>query len=165
MATVEKIEPEHLLQIIERFSKPSVLVLGDIILDSYIWGQVERICPEAPVPVVEVTRDSSMLGGAGNVVQNLKTLGAKALVCGVIGEDEAALEIQKQLQEIHVSPEGLIVESHRSTSKKTRVVAGHQQVVRFDLESKGTIAQETTQKMVQYLKKQWGHLDAVIVSD
>ncbi|MBI3017066.1 MAG: D-glycero-beta-D-manno-heptose-7-phosphate kinase [Deltaproteobacteria bacterium] len=165
MATLKKIEPSRLLSIVELFSKPSVLVLGDVILDSYIWGQVERICPEAPVPVVEVTRDSSMLGGAGNVVRNLKTLGARVLLCGVIGEDAAALEIKKQLKDIDVSSEGLIVESHRLTSKKTRIVAGHQQVVRFDTETKTAIVPQTTQNILRYLKEHWSQLNAVIVSD
>src|SRR3989338_7572610 len=120
MATLKKIESSHLLNIVERFSKPSVLVLGDIILDNYIWGQVERICPEAPVPVVEVTRDSSMLGGAGNVVRNLRTLGARVLLCGVLGEDGAALEIKKQLDDSDVSIEGLMADPQRPTSNKTR---------------------------------------------
>ncbi|MBI3018424.1 MAG: D-glycero-beta-D-manno-heptose-7-phosphate kinase [Deltaproteobacteria bacterium] len=165
MDTLKKIEPSHLLKCVERFSKSSVLVLGDVILDSYIWGQVERICPEAPVPVVEVTRDSSMLGGAGNVVRNLRTLGARVLLCGAMGEDSAALEIKKRLKEIDVSVEGLIVDPHRLTSKKTRVVAGHQQVVRFDTETKTAIAPQTTQEILRYLKEYWSQLDAVIVSD
>lgn len=165
MATLKKIEPSHLLQSVERFSAPTILVLGDVILDHYIWGQVERICPEAPVPVVEVTRDSSMLGGAGNVVRNLRTLGAHVLLCGVMGEDEAALEIKKKLKECDVSGEGLIVESSRQTSKKTRIVAGHQQVVRFDMETKAAISSQTTRDILHYVKQHWSSLDAVIVSD
>src|SRR3989338_2067084 len=120
MAVVKKIEPGHLLKCVEQLSSPSVLVLGDVILDSYIWGQVDRICPEAPVPIVEVTRDSSMLGGAGNVVRNLRTLGARVLLCGVVGEDEAALEIKKQLDDSDVSIEGLMADPQRPTSNKTR---------------------------------------------
>ncbi len=165
MVIVKKNEPEHLLRCVDRLSRPSVLVLGDVILDNYIWGQVERICPEAPVPVVEVTRDSSMLGGAGNVVRNLRTLGARVLLCGVMGEDASALEIKKHLGDIDVSSEGLIVEPHRATSKKTRIVAGHQQVVRFDRESKAAIPPKTTQEILCYVKEQWHHLDAVIISD
>ncbi len=165
MTAFRKIEPSRLLRIVGQFSSPSVLVLGDVILDSYIWGQVERICPEAPVPVVEVTRDSSMLGGAGNVVRNLRTLGAHVFLCGVVGEDEASTHIKKQLKDIDASVEGLIVEPHRPTSKKTRIVAGHQQVVRFDTETKAVILPQTTQKILHYVRKKWNQLDAVIISD
>ena len=150
---------------IEQFPNASLLVLGDVILDCYLWGQVERICPEAPVPVVEVTRESMMLGGAANLVTYLKSLGAQVSLCGVVGKDEAAQEISKKLKEMGVDSHGLICESHRPTSKKTRIVAGHQQVVRFDHETKACVASETTQKISAFLEKNWKKFDAIIISD
>lgn len=165
MSSLRKVESPNLLKIIEKFYEPSILVLGDVILDQYIWGRVDRICPEAPVPVVEVERESMMLGGAANVVNNLSSLGAKVSLCGVVGADPSAQEIKKRLQELDASAEGLIVEPGRPTSTKTRIVAGHQQVVRFDHETKAVILPATTRKIYEFLETNWESFQAIIISD
>lgn len=160
-----KIHASRLLNTIDDFPKNSVLVLGDIILDTYIWGNVERICPEAPVPVVEVTRESNMLGGSANVVNNLKVLGAEVSICGVVGPDPRYEALQTLLKEKKVAIDGLIEEKGRPTSQKTRIVAGHQQVVRFDYETKRPISEQSVKRISLFLDKKWDEFDAVIISD
>lgn len=160
-----KVSPTTLLKIIEGFSESRILVVGDIILDYYIWGNCQRICPEAPVPVIDVNRDSLMLGGAANVVSNLKALGADVSVCGVVGKDLDGDRIQKLLLEKGVGIEGIVIDGERHTTKKTRVVAGHQQVVRFDQETRGIISSGLTKKILKYIQAQWDRLDAIIISD
>lgn len=156
----------NLLKIANRFSKPSILVLGDIILDRYLWGEVERICPEAPVPVVDIKRTSRMLGGAGNVISNLRAFGATVSVLSCVGHDVGAEEVKRLLAEIGVPrDEGLIEDSGRETTEKTRVVARHQQVVRFDRETRSIISKTTAKKIFQYLEKRWTDFDAVVISD
>lgn len=142
-----------------------VLVIGDIILDRYIWGEVERICPEAPVPVVDVTRETSMLGGAANVVTNLRSLGVQIHLFGVVGNDIASESIRAHLKQIQVNAGGLIVDAVRPTSQKTRVVAGHQQVVRFDHEDRTGIDVSILKRGYDYIQKIWSSLDGVILSD
>jgi len=164
MASV-KVKPRTLLKIVEEFSEMSILVIGDIILDSYIWGDVDRICPEAPVPVVNVKRESSMLGGSANVAVNLKTLGCEVALSGVVGRDGHQEEIFKHLKQKGILAEGVITDIKRPTTRKTRVVAGHQQVVRFDYETRVEMTDITNKKMFQYIKKNWDTFDAVIVSD
>ncbi|OGQ17986.1 MAG: hypothetical protein A3B70_07050 [Deltaproteobacteria bacterium RIFCSPHIGHO2_02_FULL_40_11] len=159
------IRPSKLRKIIDQFSDPTILVIGDVILDSYVWGKVERICPEAPVPVVEVQKETYMLGGAANVVRNLRTLGADVYLSGVVGSDYPSKIIYEELESIHVNAEGLVSDNNRPTTKKTRVVAGHQQVVRFDHETKAVISEETFQKHLAFIQKNWECFDAIIVSD
>ncbi len=160
-----KIETRDLLKVVDRFSKPSILVLGDMILDRYLWGDVERICPEAPVPVVDVKRTSLMLGGAGNVAANLRTFGARVSVLTCIGKDVGGREVKRLLGDLGVEGSGLIEDSDRETTEKTRVVARHQQVVRFDRGTRNIIPEVTTGKIFQYLEKQWDDFDAIVISD
>ena len=121
-------------QVIDRFPKSRVLVVGDLMLDRFIWGQVNRISPEAPVPVVRVTRESAHLGGAANVVANLRALGGDAVPIGLIGDDEAGKLLIETLKSGGVSTEGLVIDSKYRTIQKTRIVAHNQQVVRVDRE-------------------------------
>src|SRR3989344_7619790 len=160
-----KVNSKHLEKLVKGFSEISILVLGDIILDAYIWGEVDRICPEAPVPVVDVRRESQMLGGAGNVVSNVKTLGGEVTLCGIVGDDSDGEVIQSLLKKQKVNCEGVFGDGSRPTTKKTRIVAGHQQVVRFDHESREKISQNVTQKTYDYLEKSWDQFDAIILSD
>lgn len=141
------------------------MVIGDLIMDEFIWGKVERISPEAPVPVVNVTSESLRLGGAGNVLNNVYDLGAKVFVCGIIGNDDMGKKMLQQLRQMGISTEGVIVEKDRVTTVKTRVIAHHQQVVRFDRESKEASNSLSMEKIIIYLKKQLPGLDAVIISD
>ena len=118
------------------FSGLRVLVAGDFMLDEYLWGRVERISPEAPVAVVEVERETRTLGGAGNVVNNLVALGAQVEVLGLVGDDHPGQLLRQEMDRLGVETAGLLTEPQRRTSRKTRVMAGAQQVVRIDRESR-----------------------------
>ena len=158
-------EGKGLKENIERFPDARVLVVGDIIMDRYVWGDVSRISPEAPVPVVEVRQETKMLGGAANVVHNIASLGAKPILCGVLGEDLNGREIIDEVGRMGLEVEGLVTEQGRPTSIKTRIVAQSQQVVRFDRESKKNISLETIQKLLGFIGENLKDLDAIVVSD
>ena len=154
-----------LKEYIDRFSEARVLVIGDIIMDEYVWGNVSRISPEAPVPVVEVKRETKMLGGAANVIHNIATLGATPILCGVIGKDRTGREILDEIARMDLTSDGIITEEARPTSIKTRVVAHDQQVVRFDRESRADIRPESIQRILKFIKKNLDNIDAIVVSD
>lgn len=154
-----------LKEYIDRFSEARVLVIGDIIMDEYVWGNVSRISPEAPVPVVEVKRETKMLGGAANVIHNIATLGATPILCGVIGKDRTGREILDEIARMDLTSDGIITEEARPTSIKTRVVAHDQQVVRFDRESRADIRPESIQRILKFIKKNLDSIDAIVVSD
>ena len=118
---------------------PKILVLGDLILDEYLWGFCERVSPEAPVQIVNVEDNSYVLGGAGNVVNNLKSLGAEVDFISVLGNCETSKKLKELLKSIDVSTKFLITEEERVTSKKSRIISSQQQVVRFDQENKNPI--------------------------
>jgi rfaE bifunctional protein kinase chain/domain len=159
-------ESTKLAKIIDRFPKTRVLVVGDVVMDHYVWGSVSRISPEAPVPVVNVTRETVLLGGAANVVNNIRSLGGEVGICGVIGHDEAGKQLQHLLHTQGIRTDGLIVEPSRPTTIKTRVIAHHQQVVRFDRETKEGISRETHRRIFDHVTEQAGKgLEAIIISD
>ncbi len=161
-----KTESKRLRACIDKFPKTRTLVVGDVMLDHYIWGQVSRISPEAPVPVVNVTRENLLLGAATNVVNNIHALGGKVGICGVIGNDDAGRQLVHMLREQGIHTDGLIVEHNRPTTIKTRFIAHSQQVVRFDREAKSSLEKETHQQIYAYVKQQvLKGLDAIIVSD
>jgi rfaE bifunctional protein kinase chain/domain len=160
-----KYEAKLLKEYIDRFPRARVLVIGDIIMDEYIWGDVSRISPEAPVPVVEIKQETKMLGGAANVIHNMATLGAKPILCGVIGEDVTGEIILNNIQQMDLRIDGIVSEQDRPTSVKTRVVARNQQVVRFDRESCKNIRPESIQKILNFIGKNLSNLDAIVVSD
>jgi rfaE bifunctional protein kinase chain/domain len=163
---INKKEKKRLAAYIDRFSTARVLVVGDIVLDHYIWGKVSRISPEAPVPVVNVTQESLLLGGATNVVNNIHALGGDVSVCGVIGRDDAGKQLLKLLHSQGIRTEGLIIDLARPTTIKTRVIAHSQQVVRFDRESKERIERDFHRRIFDYVGKQLSEgLDAIVVSD
>ncbi len=151
-------------KIVNSFKDKNILVIGDLILDKYIWGEVERISPEAPVPVVEVKDETFNLGGACNVAWNVAELGAKTAIMGIIGEDENGKLLQSMLKEKNINPI-LIKDSKRPTIEKTRVIAVSQQLLRIDRESKeepdSKIKEQTLKEIEDILK----NFDAVIVSD
>jgi len=141
-------------------------VVGDVMLDHYIWGEVSRISPEAPVPVVNVTKENVLLGAATNVVNNVHALGGKVSVCGVIGHDEAGKQLVHMLRVQGIHTDGLIVEDGRPTTIKTRVIAHSQQVVRFDRETKVGIERDTHRRIFEYIRQQEDiGLDAIVLSD
>jgi D-beta-D-heptose 7-phosphate kinase/D-beta-D-heptose 1-phosphate adenosyltransferase len=159
------LDPFSLAGSIERFPDTRVLVIGDIIMDEYIWGDVSRISPEAPVPVVDVKRETKMLGGAGNVVHNIASLGGKAILCGVVGDDSRGRQVVKMVKDLGASTEGVLQEPGRPTTIKTRIVAQHQQVVRFDRESRREILPESVAKLLRFVKRMRNDIHAVVVSD
>ncbi|WP_305863746.1 D-glycero-beta-D-manno-heptose-7-phosphate kinase [Aliarcobacter butzleri] len=145
--------------------KPNILVIGDLMIDHYLWGSCDRISPEAPVQVVNVKKESSVLGGAGNVINNLFTLGATVDVISVIGDDNVANELKSLLEKIKISTSNLIVENNRKTSKKSRLIASQQQVLRYDMESIDDINEESHKKIISNLEKNIKKYSSIILSD
>jgi len=159
-------EVKRLSACIERFSSARVLVVGDIVLDHYIWGKVSRISPEAPVPVVNVTKENLLLGGATNVVQNIHALGGAVSVCGVIGQDEAGRQVLQLLRAQNIPSGGLVIDEGRPTTIKTRIIAHNQQVVRFDRETKDRIGKDAHRRIFDSVKQRIDEgLDAIVLSD
>ena len=146
-------------------AKSRVLVVGDVILDQFLWGKVKRISPEAPVPVVEFERESFMPGGAANVARNLTALGAGVELFGLVGKDDGARQLRALLKEEKVDGGGLKVVNDRLTTLKTRVVAHHQQVVRIDRETNQTGDLRITRRLLKAVEKDIGGTDAIIVAD
>jgi D-beta-D-heptose 7-phosphate kinase/D-beta-D-heptose 1-phosphate adenosyltransferase len=155
------------LKILENFNRARVAVLGDMMLDVYIWGQVNRISPEAPVPVVSVTKRTCCLGGAANVMRNIATLGARAEGFGVIGKDEAGTQVIAELQEAGIAPGGVITSLERPTTEKRRIMASGQQLLRIDEENTSPVPDEIRRKLVSGIidRIRSGNLDAVIFED
>jgi rfaE bifunctional protein kinase chain/domain len=151
--------------LIEKFKKVRILVIGDLIMDHFIWGKVRRISPEAPVPVVEVTSESIVLGGSANVVNNIHSLGGRAAITGVIGNDNDGRRLVDMLKAKGIEAEGIIKDARRPTTIKTRIIAHSQQMVRFDREKKDRIEPETTARVVSYIKKAVKTADLVVISD
>ena len=144
---------------------PHILVVGDLMIDHYLWGSCERISPEAPVQVVDVAKETTVLGGAGNVVNNLNSLGAKVSVSSVIGNDEEGKELTSMLRSIDVNCDNIIEQENRKTSKKSRVIAVSQQIIRYDKESKEDITEASSLKIIETLSKNITSYDIVILSD
>ena len=144
---------------------PKILVVGDLMIDHYLWGSCERISPEAPVQVINVDNESTVLGGSGNVINNLKALGAQVDVISVIGGCEISDELKDLLNDINVNSEYLITQKDRITSKKSRIIAAQQQVVRYDRESTDEINAESQTKILNTFKKIIANYDAVLLSD
>jgi len=151
--------------IIDRFKEARILVIGDIMLDRFVWGQVSRISPEAPVPVVNVTHESFRPGGAGNVVSNIVSLGGKVFLSGVVGTDLGGQKMVKEIESMGVNVEGIIFDKMRPTTMKTRIIAHQQQVVRFDKEVRHEISDDTFKSIRKFLDAIHRNVDAVIVSD
>lgn len=152
-------------QIVSKFSDLRIVALGDLMLDEFIWGEVRRISPEAPVPVVEIKRETWHPGGAGNVVSNLLELGARAVPVGVVGDDEAAKMLRDRFAERKAGIEGIITDSSRPTTRKTRVVAHSQQMVRADREDRSPVSNAIEARVIAAFNQALSDADAVIVSD
>jgi D-beta-D-heptose 7-phosphate kinase/D-beta-D-heptose 1-phosphate adenosyltransferase len=162
---MEDIDREYLNKAIDNFGKTRILVIGDIMLDQFIWGKVSRISPEAPVPVVEVDNETTMLGGAANVVNNLVSLGGNVLLCGVVGDDPSGTRIISRLHELDVDTGGIAIEHDRPTSVKTRIIAHAQQVVRYDRETRIPLKPETINGILSFILEKKEGLSGIIVSD
>ncbi|MDY0301918.1 MAG: D-glycero-beta-D-manno-heptose-7-phosphate kinase [Trichlorobacter sp.] len=145
--------------------KPKILVVGDLMIDHYLWGSCDRISPEAPVQIVNIKKENSVLGGAGNVVNNLVAIGSSVEVISVIGNDDNANKLVTLLKNIGVSPENLVVESGRKVSKKSRLIASNQQVLRYDIECTDDISLESANNIIAIIENSIINFDSIILSD
>ena len=159
------IDNDRLVEIAEKLKSGRVLVVGDVMLDQFIYGTVERISPEAPVPVVAVNEEMFMLGGAANVLHNIMALGGSSTVCGIIGDDVHGKRVKTLFKNAKASTDGLVVDKDRITSKKTRIIAHSQQVVRFDKEETTKVPKASIDKVISYIRSNINDFDAVIISD
>lgn len=150
---------------VSNFTDKKILVIGDLILDEFVWGRVSRISPEAPVPVVWVKNESFMPGGASNVANNINALGGKAYMVGVVGNDERAGILKGELERRGVNVDGILRDAERPTILKTRVIAHQQQIVRIDREKVDPIKDSVMKKIIGFVKDSIDEMDAVIVED
>jgi len=152
-------------KLFEDFKDKKIAVVGDLMLDAYYWGKVQRISPEAPVPVVEIEKQFSRFGGAANVAYNIIKLGALPIPIGIIGNDQTGMKLRKLMKDANIRGEGIIIDPSRPTTTKTRVIADNQHVVRIDNESKKNVQPEIESKLIEQFKNISGELDAVILQD
>lgn len=152
-------------QIVNHFANQHIIVLGDLMLDQFIWGEVRRISPEAPVPVVEVKRESWHLGGAGNVVSNLRAMGATVTPIGLIGDDSAGTRLREEFATGLADISGLVVDPVRPTTLKTRIVAHSQQMLRADREDRTPISGAIEEQLLTAFTNALTNAAAVIISD
>ncbi|HOI74702.1 MAG TPA: D-glycero-beta-D-manno-heptose-7-phosphate kinase [Syntrophales bacterium] len=153
------------VSIIEGFPRAKVLVVGDIMVDHFIWGRVSRISPEAPVPVVEVQSDNLLLGGCANVLNNVYAMGGQVFGAGVVGRDPMGDRVVDEFRKRGIDIGGVVQEDERPTTLKTRIVAHSQQVVRFDRESRRSVAAASIERILSYIRSLRGELGAVVISD
>jgi len=152
-------------ELTDRFQDKRILVLGDVMLDEFIWGRVRRISPEAPVPVVEIERQTLALGGAGNVASNLVALGAKPVPLGVTGADGDAERLRLAFRALGITSDCLVADPARPTTLKTRIIAHNQQVVRADRESRAPLGPQIESHLIRTFRRELETADAVLVSD
>ncbi len=160
-------EQKTIEKLFNDFNNKKIIVIGDVMIDHYLWGKVERISPEAPVPVVTYREEESRLGGAANVALNILALGAKPLLCSVVGNDPSAKTFKMLMMEAGLSTFGLMVDESRPTSKKTRVIGGTQQLLRVDRETDTPISGQLTEKLVIRITEMLDNekADAIIFQD
>lgn len=155
----------HLETILEKFKEKRVMVIGDIMLDTYIWGEVERISPEAPVPVVDVKNETANLGGAANVANNIIALTGKCTLVGVIGRDIHGKRIEELLDEKGINRDGVFTQVGHPTTTKTRIIALHQQIVRVDRETRSPVDETVIDKVIKFVKRNMEKIDAILFED
>jgi D-beta-D-heptose 7-phosphate kinase/D-beta-D-heptose 1-phosphate adenosyltransferase len=160
-----KLSPARARQLLAGARAARIVVVGDVMLDQFIWGSVSRISPEAPVPVLDFERESFMPGGAANVARNLRALGVPTALCGVVGQDTAGRQLRRLLLARHIGCAGLLAQAARHTSVKTRVVAHKQQVVRIDRETRGGLDEGPTRRLLARVRAGLAGAGAVIVGD
>jgi D-beta-D-heptose 7-phosphate kinase/D-beta-D-heptose 1-phosphate adenosyltransferase len=155
----------RLKKIISDFHKAKILVVGDLLLDEFVWGEVERISPEAPVPVVWAKRRTYIPGGAANVASNISSLGAGVALIGVLGKDNNADILKAELKRRHIDTSGLFVQVDKPTTLKTRIIAGHQQAVRVDWEDRTVVPKSLGRKMEEFIIQNIKNYQAIIIED
>lgn len=165
MNILPSVNQGRLLDAITAFGQANILVIGDLIIDHFIWGNVSRISPEAPVPIVNVTHDNLLLGGSANVLNNIFALGARATICGVVGRDPMGDHLLQLIEALPSPTAGIIRLDDRPTTIKTRIVAHGQQVVRFDRESTSEVQGEGFAAIKRFIDQNLTSFDAIIISD
>ncbi|NWG04697.1 MAG: D-glycero-beta-D-manno-heptose-7-phosphate kinase [Syntrophaceae bacterium] len=158
-------EQQILQRILNKFPEVRILVIGDVMMDRFVWGKVSRISPEAPVPVVVVDHEDFRLGGAANVVNNIQSLGGRGILCGVVGDDEMGQRVLKELAQKKIETMGIFMEPGRQTTVKTRIFANQQQVVRIDREKTDHMKVVTFRNVSKFLFDKMKECDGVILSD
>jgi D-glycero-beta-D-manno-heptose-7-phosphate kinase len=156
-----------LLALVEKFSRAHLLVVGDLMLDRFIRGEVERISPEAPVPVLRVVSENFSLGGAANVIHNVRSLGGRVTACGIVGGDVAGKKIIVALRQAGVSTAGVFIDRNYQTIQKTRIIATprHHQIVRLDRENRQGVTPAALRKLREYVKRHIAQCDGIVLSD
>ena len=162
---MNKLSQERLLELENSFKNFNVAIIGDMMLDGYLWGDVKRISPEAPVPIVEIDNEFFRFGGAANVALNISELGANAIPFGLLGNDDNASIFKDLVSKANMSADFLITDASRPTTTKTRVISADQQIVRIDKESKEKISDELEQTLFTSLKSNINNIDAIILED
>jgi len=162
---MKKLSPKRLSKIFKNLGKTRVLIVGDVMLDCYLWGTVDRISPEAPVPVVSIQKETWTLGGAANVANNLRKLEVEPILIGVAGNDDNSLRLQSLLRKWKISSSYLVTTNRRPTTLKTRIIAHSQQVVRADREETKEVSERTQEKILETFGKNLNKANAVIISD
>ncbi len=165
MPDVAPLVPENVAKLLERFRRTKVLVVGDLMLDEFVWGRVNRISPEAPVPVVWIQSESLMPGGASNVANNIRALGGHVQLAGAVGTDRWGTQLLDELEKRQIGTTAILRSASRPTTVKTRVIAHHQQVVRVDREQKGALDVTLMARLIDAVRKQLDVVDAVIIED
>jgi len=165
MASAEPLAPPSARELFTRMRGKRILVVGDLMIDEWIWGDVSRISPEAPVPVVKVGRHTFTLGGAGNVANNLRALGAEVTFVGVVGDDAEGTRAKEMFEALGVDAGGVLEAANRPTTRKTRIVAHNQQVVRADWETTLELPGVENARVVEAVRKRAREVDAVVLSD
>src|SRR5690606_29374858 len=160
-----RLELRRLEKLLDGVRHVRLLVVGDVVLDEYLWGDVERVSPEAPVPVVHVRRESMVLGGAGNVVRNVVALGASCDFCAAVGDDRAGDRVLELLAELGVDPSGILRVPDRPTTRKTRVIARSQQIVRFDRETTEPVAPPVARRLLAAIDAALPRVHGVVLED
>ncbi|MES2765382.1 MAG: D-glycero-beta-D-manno-heptose-7-phosphate kinase [Bacteroidota bacterium] len=161
---MQTLSEERVREILKNIEGKEIAVIGDVMLDRYFWGKVTRISPEAPVPVIDIEKETFHLGGAANVASNLRSLGADVLLCGLIGDDNSGRNFVELVEKCGMSSAGLYVDKKRPTTVKTRVIGNNQQIVRLDREARAAIEAEVIEYFLDLFKKR-DNLSAIILED
>ncbi|HVP57586.1 MAG TPA: PfkB family carbohydrate kinase, partial [bacterium] len=159
------LSPSRVKDVLAAVRAKRVMVIGDVMLDRYLWGAVSRISPEAPVPVVEITSETTRLGGAANVANNIVSLGAACHIFGVVGDDHDGADMVRRLEERGIVANGLIGDRTRPTTVKTRIIAHNQQVVRTDREARDEVNGVVETTLAERILDSLGGFDAIVISD
>ncbi len=160
-----RISPQRLQSIFKKSRGKKIAIVGDVMLDKYVYGEITRISPEAPVPVVDIKKTEYKLGGAANVANNIKSLGAEPVLIGIIGDDNDSLHYLEVMKSLKLSSSGIFKDKSRPTTAKTRVIAHSQHVLRVDSEIKNNISAEVTKKLLGFIKNNLKNFEAVILQD